>query len=126
MERSFLSIFETVGKLYHRLDQKIGVFRRLGKEWSTKNILDIGFFFTQAFLTGVRQNYARRSKIAIDQIDFDFEILPDDFHINSAPKVGAYVQGLFLDGARWDNEQLVLTESKPGELYSPAPRILLT
>lgn len=81
-----------------------------------------GFFFTQAFLTGSSQNFARKYTIPIDDVVFDFEMKKESQYVEG-PSNGVYTTGLFLEGALWDPDIYELAESRPKILFSPAPVI---
>ncbi|XP_052264555.1 dynein axonemal heavy chain 3-like isoform X1 [Dreissena polymorpha] len=82
-----------------------------------------GFYFTQSFLTGVAQNYARRYTIPIDTIGFEFEIMGDERDGLKKPEDGALCYGLFLEGARWDRERKFIGESLSKILFDSLPVI---
>lgn len=90
-----------------------------------------GFFFTQSFLTGILQNFARKYTISIDQLVFDFDFLDDPEDASNldlkykTPDEGCYIYGLYLEGARWDYQSKALAESFNKVLFSRSPIIWL-
>ena len=99
-----------------------------------------GFFFTQSFLTGALQNFARKYRIPIDTLEFSFVVTNrvgekqerpntqngggEEYFIVDKPEDGVIVWGLFLDGAAWEGgANGVLSDPKPKELFSVAPPI---
>jgi dynein heavy chain len=83
-----------------------------------------GFFFTQSFLTGTLQNFARRQLIPIDMLTFDFQLMTD-VHPTTPADDGCYIHGLFIEGCRWDASNTTLAESEPKVLFSAMPVIWL-
>ena len=56
-------------------------------------------------MTAVNQNFARKYySIPIDLIGYSFEITKSESpaDIKAKPDDGAYINGLFFDGALWD------------------------
>jgi len=88
-----------------------------------------GFYFTQSFLTGTLQNYARKTQIAIDTLAFDFYVIKKEkdpkCDTTKMPSDGCYVYGLFLDGCRWDEKDMVLAEPHAKILNYQVPYIWL-
>lgn len=85
-----------------------------------------GFYFTQAFLTGTLQNFARKYSIPIDQVGYDFKCLRPAEKATSEstpPDDGAVVYGLFVDSARFDVDDHCLAEAHPRVLFSAMPYI---
>ncbi|KAH8862654.1 Dynein heavy chain 6, axonemal [Schistosoma japonicum] len=101
-----------------------------------------GFFFPQGFLTGILQNYARKYDYPIDHLTFNFNVLPyyrnqEEISVATSklrlgetleadktiekPKDGVLVHGLFMDGFRWDDKTMQVTDSILGEMLSIMP-----
>ena len=74
-----------------------------------------GFFFPQGFMTGCLQTHARNYKIAIDKLSFSFSVMveEDPQEVEDPPEDGVYIYGLYMDGARWDRETLMIADQFP-------------
>ncbi|XP_071447818.1 dynein beta chain, ciliary [Hetaerina americana] len=97
--------------------------------WSSDFVLPAsvwlaGFFNPQSFLTAIMQSTARRNELPLDKMCLQCDVTKkqkEDF--SSAPREGAYVHGLFMEGARWDIQAGLITESRLKELFPPMPVI---
>ncbi|MEW5317509.1 MAG: hypothetical protein WDW38_008798 [Sanguina aurantia] len=116
MEKSYPSM-KPLGGYVNDLIERINMMAAWIEHGPPATFWITGFYFTHAFLTGVKQNYARKYKIAIDTVIFSYTCLPPGTH--GLPAVdGAYVDGMFVEGARWDSATMLLQESLPKVLFS--------
>ncbi|CAH8851278.1 unnamed protein product [Trichobilharzia szidati] len=85
-----------------------------------------GLFNPQSFLTAVMQQTARKMEWPLDKICISVEVTKKTKEeMGSAPREGAYVHGLFIEGARWDTSANSIVDARIKELAPAMPVILL-
>jgi dynein heavy chain, axonemal len=82
-----------------------------------------GFSYPTGFLTALLQTSARASGVSVDVLSWEFTVLPcyEEAEVQAAPPDGAYIRGMFLEGARWDGDGGSLADPRPMELVVPFP-----
>lgn len=83
-----------------------------------------GFFNPQSFLTAIMQQTARKNQWPLDAMCLNCEVTKKtkkDF--TSAPREGAYINGMYIEGARWDINVNSIVDSKLKELFPAMPVI---
>lgn len=77
-----------------------------------------GFQFVSRFLMALKQSMAKRQSVAIQQIEWEFNVInnaedSEGRTLQMHPKQGAYVHGLYLRGAAWDCNKGTLCDPNP-------------
>ncbi|KAM4623876.1 dynein axonemal heavy chain 9 isoform 1-T1 [Polymixia lowei] len=95
--------------------------------WATDFVLPsavwlAGFFNPQSFLTAIMQAMARRNEWPLDRMCLQCDVTKknrEDF--SSPPREGAYVHGLYMEGARWDTQTGMIVDARLKELTPAVP-----
>lgn len=88
-------------------------------------VVDISRLFNpQSFLTAIKQLCCQQQQLELDKLQVFTEVTKRDAKgVDAAARDGAYVTGMFLEGARWDLNSNCLEESKPKEMFFRMPVI---
>mmetsp|Transcript_19127 Transcript_19127/g.41245 ORF Transcript_19127/g.41245 Transcript_19127/m.41245 type:complete len:558 (-) Transcript_19127:449-2122(-) len=79
-------------------------------------------FNPQSFLTAIKQVSCQQQKHELNKLMVVTEVTKRDrSSIETHARDGAYVCGLFLEGARWDSVGACLDDSKPKEIFCKMP-----
>merc|ERR1712159_921809 len=85
-----------------------------------------GLFNPQSFLTAVMQQMSRKNEWPLDKMCLQCDVTKknkEDF--NTPPREGAYIHGLYMEGARWDIQAGSVSESRLKELTPMMPVVLI-
>ncbi|CAH3181401.1 unnamed protein product [Porites lobata] len=80
-------------------------------------------FLQECYDNGAPPNYAKKCSIPIDLLTFDFEVL-DDKNYETPPEDVVHVNGLSMEGCRWDREKRVIGASHGKALYDSQPALI--
>lgn len=83
-----------------------------------------GLVNPQSFLTAVRQQTAQRNMLELDRLTIQTEVTKRMAEEVDAPsRDGAFISGLFMQGARFDIGAGIVDKSRPREMYCEMPVI---
>uniref|UniRef100_W5MKY4 Dynein, axonemal, heavy polypeptide 9 like n=1 Tax=Lepisosteus oculatus TaxID=7918 RepID=W5MKY4_LEPOC len=85
-----------------------------------------GLFNPQSFLTAVMQSLARKNEWPLDKMHLTVDVtkkFKEEF--NQPAREGAYIYGLYMEGARWDTQGGYLAEARLKELTPGVPVIFV-
>uniref|UniRef100_A0A8C8RQ31 Uncharacterized protein n=1 Tax=Pelusios castaneus TaxID=367368 RepID=A0A8C8RQ31_9SAUR len=81
-----------------------------------------GFFNPQSFLTAIMQSMARKNEWPLDKMTLQCDVTKRSREdLSSPPREGAYVHGLFMEGARWDMQTGMMTDARLKDLTPAMP-----
>ncbi|KAI5145402.1 Ubiquitin Carboxyl-Terminal Hydrolase 43, partial [Manis pentadactyla] len=90
--------------------------------WSGIAVPRSGFFNPQSFLTTIMQSMVRKNEWPLDQMALQCDVTKKNREeVRSPPREGAYIHGLFMEGAHWDTQAGIITEVKLKDLMPPMP-----
>ena len=84
-----------------------------------------GLFKPQSFLTAMLQATAQQDSVELHTLTVATDLIkkdPDD--ITAPPREGAYITGLYLEGARCSLASMSLEPCRPKEMFCPLPIVL--
>ncbi|MCJ8738612.1 hypothetical protein PDJAM_G00037770 [Pangasius djambal] len=85
-----------------------------------------GFFNPQSFLTAIMQSTARKNEWPLDKMCLAVEVTKKNREaMTTAPRDGAFIYGLFMEGARWDIQSGAIADALLKELTPAMPVIFL-
>jgi dynein heavy chain len=85
-----------------------------------------GLFNPQSFLTAIMQTTARKNDWPLDKTVTQTEVTRKFSEEISLPaKDGAYVSGLIMEGARWDDKLGQIEDSRHKELFASLPIVII-
>jgi dynein heavy chain len=88
-------------------------------------VVDVSKLFNpQSYLTAIKQKTCQEQMLELDKLQVFTDVTKrEKSQIEAASRDGAYVDGMFLEGARWDPNGGTLEESKPKEMFCRMPVI---
>jgi len=121
---SWLFAFPSIKSLSSWMPDLVERIEQLNS-WAFQGIAKVfwlgGITYPTSFLTALMQASARRNMVSVDTLSWDFPVMSSDESSLAAPKEGAYVKNMILEGARWDPTGGHLTDAETMQLFAPMP-----